>query len=228
VKNEDPLSGSSVTVEGALYRLDSSTPILTFSGPTGDIQGSKEAQLGFQNLQVTAVSKWSAESPTLYKLVVTLKNAMDVVAEVASFRVGFRRIEKKNGNMLVNGAPIYIRGVNRHEHDPTTGRVVDHDTDVQDILLMKRHNLNAVRTSHYPNHPHFYDLCDYYGIYICDEANHETHGLWSYFCNNPDYAKALLSRVERMVNRDRNHACVIIWSLGNEASYGSNHESMAA
>ena len=122
---------------------------------------------------------------------------------------------------------MVIRGVNRHEHDPTTGRTVSHDVVVQDLLLMKRYNVNAIRTSHYPNHPHFYDLCNYYGLYVCDEANHETHGLWDYFANHPDWTNALLDRAERMVNRDRNHPCIIIWSLGNEASYGFNHERMA-
>jgi beta-galactosidase/beta-glucuronidase len=171
--------------------------------------------------------KWSDEHPYLYTLLITIKDATGNILEVESCKVGFREIEVKEGQIHVNGQPILIKGVNRHEHDPDTGHAVSVESMIQDILLMKRFNINAVRTSHYPNDPRWYDLCDQYGIYVFDEANIESHGVWDRLTKDPDWKTAFMERVIRMVERDKNHPCVIVWSLGNESGYGPNHEAMA-
>jgi len=171
--------------------------------------------------------KWSAECPHLYTLLLTLRDAGGNAIEVIPCRVGFRRVEIKGGQLLVNGVPILIRGVNRHEHDPDTGHVVSHESMVRDLRLMKQHNINAVRTSHYPNVPEWYDLCDEYGLYVIDEANIESHGA-QHLARDPDWREAHLDRTMRMVQRDKNHPCIIIWSLGNEAGDGPNFEATSA
>ncbi len=176
--------------------------------------------------------KWSAENPYLYSLFITLKDDQDQVVEVETCKVGFRSVELKDGNMLVNGVPIMIKGVNRHDHHPDLGKAVPLDSMIQDILLMKRHNVNAVRTSHYPNDPRFYDLCDYYGLYVLDETDLECHGFatvgnWNWTSDDPEWEGAYVDRMIRMVERDKNHPCVIIWSLGNESGFGCNHKAMA-
>ncbi|RME66099.1 MAG: DUF4981 domain-containing protein, partial [Caldilineae bacterium] len=147
--------------------------------------------------------------------------------EVESCRVGFRQVEIKDGQLHVNGVPVLIKGVNRHEHDPDMGHWVTEESMLQDIRLMKQHNLNAVRTAHYPNQPRWYELCDEYGIYIFDEANIESHGVWDRLTKDPTWEQAFLERVSRMVERDKNHPCVIAWSLGNESGYGPNHDVCA-
>ena len=177
---------------------------------------------------------WSAEDPYLYTLLVTLKDADGNVLEVVPQRVGFRTIEIKGDRFLVNGVAIKLKGVNRHETHPDLGRAVPVETMVKDLLLMKQHNINAIRTSHYPDDPRFYDLCDYYGLYVIDECDLESHG----FCHidgwagNPTddtrWEAACVDRMERMVHRDKNHPCIIMWSLGNEANFGCNHLAMAA
>ncbi|HUT28810.1 MAG TPA: glycoside hydrolase family 2 TIM barrel-domain containing protein [Sedimentisphaerales bacterium] len=171
--------------------------------------------------------KWSAEEPRLYTLVLVLENPAGHIVETLSSRVGFRMVELRDGLLQVNGKPIYIKGVNRHEHDPYTGHYVTRESMIQDITLMKRHNINAVRTSHYPNAPLWYSLCDEYGIYLVDEANIESGGL-GYGARSPgrlpEWTKTHLARATRMVERDKNHPSVIIWSLGNEAGRGKNFE----
>ena len=173
--------------------------------------------------------KWSAESPYLYTCVLSLLDSSENMLEVVSCRVGFRKVEIKGGQLLLNGIPILIKGVNRHEHDPLAGRAVSEEFMVKDIQLMKQFNINAVRTSHYPNNPRWYDLCDEYGIYVVDEANIESHGMGydpdTTLGNNPDWKLAHLDRTIRMVERDKNHPSVIIWSLGNEAGDGVNFAS---
>ena len=140
---------------------------------------------------------------------------------------GFRKIEIKEGQLLVNGKAILLKGVNRHEFHPQYGHAVPKEITEADIQLLKANNINAVRTSHYPNSPAFYDLCDRYGIYVMDEANLETHGLRHCIPgSNPRWTKPCLDRVVRMVQRDKNHPCIIIWSLGNEAGYGDNFKKM--
>lgn len=173
--------------------------------------------------------KWTAETPNLYPLVLILKNPEGKTAEVLSGNIGFRKVEIRNGQLLLNGVPIYIKGVNRHEHDPVKGHVISVGSMLRDIKLMKKFNINAVRTSHYPNDPRWYDLCDKFGIYLVDESNIESHGMGyrpdRTLGNNPLWKKAHLDRTMRMVERDKNHPSIIIWSLGNEAGDGVNFEA---
>ena len=173
------------------------------------------------------IRTWSSEFPNLYNMVLSISNSDDSIIENISTKIGFRSVELKNGQMLVNGQPIIIKGVNRHEHDPIKGRTVDEELMVKDIMLMKKFNINAVRTSHYPNHPRWYELCDEYGLYVMDEANLESHAFWSKFTLDPIWETAFVDRAQRMVLRDINHPSIIIWSLGNEAGYGPNHDKMA-
>ncbi|GER28530.1 beta-galactosidase [Striga asiatica] len=175
---------------------------------------------------------WSAERPNLYTLVVTLKDSSGTTLDCESCQVGIRQITKAPKQLLVNGQPVIIRGVNRHEHHPRLGKTNLESCMVQDLVLMKQHNINAVRNSHYPQHQRWYELCDLFGMYMIDEANIETHGF--HLCSNvrhptsePVWASAMLDRVIGMVDRDKNHTCVISWSLGNEASYGPNHGALA-
>ncbi len=176
---------------------------------------------------------WTAETPALYSLLVTLHDAAGDAAHVVPVKVGFRTVEIRDGVFLVNGTPIKFRGVDRHEHHPLLGRAVPMTTMVEDILIMKRHNVNAVRTSHYPDDPRWYDLCDQYGLYIIDECDLETHGFMvqqgrTNPTDDPEWETACVDRMERMVQRDKNHPCVVMWSLGNEAGFGRNHHAMAA
>lgn len=171
--------------------------------------------------------KWSAETPHLYTLVITLKDKdSGKVLETVSDKIGFRTVEIKDGVLLVNGKYIYIKGVNRHEHHPDTGHTISRESMIQDIKLMKQFNINTVRTSHYPNAPLWYDLCDEYGLYVIDEANIESHGMLSSraksLARNPEWLDAHLDRTMNMVERDKNHPSVILWSLGNEAGDGPN------
>ncbi|MDX2110237.1 MAG: glycoside hydrolase family 2 TIM barrel-domain containing protein [Verrucomicrobiota bacterium] len=180
---------------------------------------------------VTAPCLWSAETPTLYTLLVTVLERQEPT-QVIPFKVGFRNIEKRKGQFLVNGAPIIFKGVNRHEFHPELGRAVPYETMLADVLLMKRHNINAVRCSHYPADPRWYDLCDEYGLYLIDECDLETHGFGdigdvSYLSKNTDWTENYVDRMERMVQRDKNHPSIIFWSLGNESGFGCNHASMA-
>lgn len=172
--------------------------------------------------------KWSDETPHLYTLVLTLLDASGKVLDAERTRVGFRDVAITNGQLCLNGKPVLIRGVNRHEHDPVRGHAVTRESMETDIRLMKQHNFNAVRTAHYPNHPDFYDLCDEYGLLVVDEANLETHGMWpcSRLSQDPVWLNAYLERMTRLVLRDRNHPSIIIWSLGNESGIGSNHHAM--
>ncbi len=183
--------------------------------------------------EVAAPRLWSADDPYLYTLLLTLQDERGVVVCVVPQKVGFRRVEIRGTQMLVNGRAIKLRGVNRHEHHPDLGRAVPPETMLEDVLLMKRHNINTVRTSHYPPHPHFLDLCDAYGLYVIDEADLECHGLLYakqpfFLSDDPDWRAAYVDRMQRMVERDKNHPCIIMWSLGNESGFGSNHEAMAA
>lgn len=171
---------------------------------------------------------WSAETPHLYRAVVTLLDENGAVLEAEAYDVGFRRVSIEQGQLCLNGKPLLIRGVNRHEHHPENGQVVDEASMRRDIELMKRHNFNAVRCAHYPNHPLWYRLCDQYGLYVVDEANIETHGMqpMNRLSSDPRWFAAYSERVTRMVQRDRNHACIIIWSLGNESGHGSTHDAL--
>ena len=171
------------------------------------------------------INKWSAETPNLYTLLLVLYDQEEII-EATSIPVGFRTAEIKGGQLLVNGKPILIKGVNRHEHNPYYGHVVSKQTMIKDIETMKRLNINAVRTSHYPNDPLWYSLCDKYGLYIYDEANIESHGMGyspeQTLANVPEWKAAHISRVMNMIRRDKNHPSVIVWSMGNEAGTGPN------
>jgi beta-galactosidase len=147
--------------------------------------------------------------------------------EATRIRTGFRRIEVRDNELLINGRAVMIKGVNRHEHDDITGKTISRESMIRDIRLMKQHNFNAVRTSHYPNDPLWYELCDEYGIYLIDEADVESHAFSTSICRDARYASAFLERGLRMVERDKNHPSVILWSLGNESGYGPNHDAMA-
>jgi len=177
---------------------------------------------------VAAPRHWNAETPVLYTAVLTLRDGGGAVVDAESARVGFRQVEIRDGLLLLNGRRLVIRGVDQHEHNPDTGRVLSEAWMRRELVAMKRLNFNAVRTSHYPHDTRWYDLCDELGIYVTDEANLETHQLWGVLSRAPDWAPAYLQRAARLALRDRNHPCVITWSLGNESFHGANHAAMAA
>ena len=201
---------------------------LTLAGPCGKqikqeivpvVNGKVE-----QCWHLGKVKPWSAEIPTLYRLTVEVLDKGATV-EATAFKVGFRKVEIKNSQLLVNGKPVLIKGANRHEMNPNTGYYLNREEMIRDIQIMKELNINAVRTCHYPNSPLWYDLCDKYGIYVCDEGNIESHGMGykeKTLAKREDYAAAHLIRDQRMVLRDYNHPSVIYWSLGNEAGNGPN------
>jgi beta-galactosidase len=179
--------------------------------------------------KVVNPAKWTAETPNLYTVLLVLMDKNNIPIEAMTQQIGFRKVEIKNGNLLINGVKVLLKGVNRHEHDPFTGHVITEASMIQDIKLMKLHNINTVRTSHYPNHPRWYELCDKYGLYVIDEANIESHGWHQWddktLAKDPTWLNAHLDRTKRMVERDKNHPCIIIWSLGNEAGDGPNFEN---
>lgn len=180
------------------------------------------------------VKKWTAETPNLYKLVLTARDEKGKVLESMACNIGFRRIEIIDGTFRVNGQYIYVKGVNRHEFDPDTGHYVTRESMIQDIMMMKQNNINTMRCSHYPNAPAWYDLCDEYGLYVIDEANIESHGLMDYrdmfkgLGNDPAWKEAHLDRTVNMLESTKNHPSIIIWSLGNEAADGQNFDAAAA
>ncbi len=182
---------------------------------------------GLIRADVKAPRKWTAETPHLYTLVLSLKDARGRTVEATSARVGFREVEIAGGKLLLNGEPITLYGVNRHDHDQYDGKAVTREDLIADVVTMKRFNINAVRTSHYPNDPEFYALADEYGLYVMDEANLETHGQGGKLSNEPIWSPAFLDRAIRMVERDKNHPAIISWSLGNESGEGPNHVAMA-
>lgn len=192
-----------------------------------DERGSYKDQV-FQTLSINEPKKWSAETPYLYRLVVSLLDDENELIDSEAYWVGFRKIEISDGQLKLNGEPLLIRGVNRHEHHPELGHVMTEQDMLRDICLLKQNNFNAVRTAHYPNHPRWYELCDQYGLYVCDEANIETHGMapMNRLSADPSWAHAYMSRYTQMVLRDKNHPSIIIWSLGNESGHGSNHNAM--
>ncbi|CAM7585460.1 beta-galactosidase [Citrobacter sedlakii] len=198
-----------------------------FGGEIVDERGAYHDRATLR-LKVDNPSLWSAETPHLYRAVAQLHTADGELIEAEACDVGFRQISIENGLLLLNGKPLLIRGTNRHEHHPKHGQVMDEATMVQDIILMKQNNFNAVRCSHYPNHPLWYTLCDRYGLYVVDEANIETHGMvpMNRLTDDPTWLPAMSQRVTRMVQRDRNHPSIIIWSLGNESGHGVNHDAL--
>jgi beta-galactosidase len=205
-------------------------------------------------LSISNPRKWTAETPHLYKLELSLVSSPNnPPTQTIQQSVGFRAVELKDGLLQVNGKPILLRGVNRHEHHPLLGRAVPLSFIKEDLLLMKRHNINALRCSHYPSHPQLYDLCDELGLWVMDEADLECHGFYDavarpldipeemdygarkllafpksaeFTSDNEEWQEAYLDRMVQLVQRDKNHASIIIWSLGNEAFYGRNHKAM--
>ena len=185
-------------------------------------------KFGRMEMKIDNPKLWSVEHPNLYTLRLQLQNADGKTVESVTQKVGFRTIAIKCGQLLINGQPIKIRGVNRHEHDPYTARVMTEERMLQDLRLMKQANINAVRLAHYPNCPRWYELCDSMGMYIMDEADCETHGLRGTLASTSDWGNAFLDRAIRMAERDKNHPSIIFWSLGNESGYGPNHAAMSA
>ncbi len=229
LENGGTFSSGPFTVEARLFNTKGeSVDVSSLGGKKNSIDADEISSLQLSAV-VTSPKKWSAENPYLYKLLLVLKDKTGVTVEVRSSRIGFREIEITNSRLCVNGVPVLLKGVNRHEMHPLYGHAITREIMKNDILQMKKNNINAIRTSHYPNHPHFYDLCDQYGIYVLDEANIESHGLWmkdgnrlNPLADDPDWEKAHLERIQGMVERDKNHPSVIIWSLGNEAGYGGH------
>ncbi|MFV0521750.1 MAG: glycoside hydrolase family 2 TIM barrel-domain containing protein [Mangrovibacterium sp.] len=201
--------------------------LLDAEGSIVEKDGVSGSGIHIVNMEVSNPDKWTAETPNLYTLIATLRSGKEV-KEVIPIQVGFRKVEMKDNQLCVNGKPILIKGVNRHELDPDGGYVVSPERMEQDILMMKRFNINAVRTCHYPDDNLWYELCDKYGLYVVAEANIESHGMGygdETLAKNPLFAKAHLERNERNVLRNYNHPSVIVWSLGNEAGFGSNFEA---
>ena len=172
--------------------------------------------------------KWTAETPYLYTLVLKLKNENAETVETVACKVGFRKVEISDGQLLINGNPVRLRGVNRHEHNPATARSITRDDMLRDIILMKQANINAVRTAHYPNNVEWYELCNEYGLYVMDEANVEEHGLRGKLASESAWLHAFMDRAVRMYERDKNFPCIVAWSLGNEAGFGANFAAMSA
>ena len=217
------------TLNVALNLNGSGTVELNLTDPAGKSVATAQVNGNGQKSVVMDVSnpeKWTAETPNLYTLTATLKNGSNT-QEVIPVKVGFRKIELKGGQILVNGQPVLFKGADRHEMDPDGGYVVSRERMLQDILRMKQLNINAVRTCHYPDDNLWYDLCDQYGIYVVAEANIESHGMGygkETLAQNPSYKKAHMERNQRNVQRGYNHPSIIFWSLGNEAGYGPNFE----
>ncbi|MFK2128724.1 glycoside hydrolase family 2 TIM barrel-domain containing protein [Bacteroides fragilis] len=217
------------TLNVALNLNGSGTVELNLTDPAGKSVATAQVNGNGQKSVVMDVSnpeKWTAETPNLYTLTATLKNGSNTL-EVIPVKVGFRKIELKGGQILVNGQPVLFKGADRHEMDPDGGYVVSRERMLQDILRMKQLNINAVRTCHYPDDNLWYDLCDQYGIYVVAEANIESHGMGygkETLAKNPSYKKAHMERNQRNVQRGYNHPSIIFWSLGNEAGYGPNFE----
>lgn len=212
-------------VEASLQDASGKNHLITAQNTYGLAMPGGKSELQF-SATVAGVKAWSAETPNLYLLRLILKDASGQPLEVIEKQIGFRTDEIKDGRYLHNGKPIYLMGVNRHETDPLTHQVVSKESMLRDVLEMKKLNINAVRTCHYPDDAYWYELCDKYGLYIIDEANIESHGMGynlnQTLGNNPAWEYAHLIRMERMVVRDKNHPCIIFWSMGNEAGNGHN------
>jgi beta-galactosidase len=197
---------------------------VTHTSPNADKPFDHNVRLNFD---VTTPKQWNSETPNLYTAVVSLFGSDGSVIEAVSIKTGFRRIEIRDKQLLINNQPVVMKGVNRHDHDPKTGKVVSRETMLKDIQLLKQFNFNAVRCAHYPNDVEWYKLCDEYGIYLIDEANIESHDFYDQLCRDTRWLPAYLDRVSRMVQRDKNHPSIIQWSLGNESGYGPNHDAVA-
>ena len=216
--------------DGVLKNYKASFELLDSSGrPISKTSVPLDDSAKYKNVVITLndPKKWSAETPYLYTVLTTLTDKQGKVIEVIPQKTGFRKVEIKEGVLYVNGKAILIKGVNRHEMDPFTGQMISKERMEQDVRIMKENNINAVRTSHYPNDPYWYQLCDKYGLYVVDEADLESHGMGfgdNSLSKKPDWFLQHFERDSRAVERDKNHASVIIWSMGNEAGMGINFE----
>ncbi|MHA1643384.1 MAG: glycoside hydrolase family 2 TIM barrel-domain containing protein [Promethearchaeota archaeon] len=222
IKNSSHKNVKDYQLEIIMKRSEKELNSLVFSEKLHfSIESSKEKIIKYE-VRIKNPEKWTAETPNLYDFIIILRNDKNETLEAIKQKFGFRKVEIKNNQFLINGKPILLKGVNRHEHDPDQGRAITKERMEQDIIIMKQNNINAVRTSHYPNHPYWYDLCDKYGIYVLDECNLESHGLREKLPNSdPKWVKPAVDRMTRMVERDKNHPCIIMWSLGNEAGFGN-------
>ncbi|MGX4593695.1 beta-galactosidase [Leuconostoc sp. JNUCC 76] len=216
----------SVTAELFYHGMSLFKTTEQFGNRVIDERGANDDQVSLE-LPVKNPALWSAEVPNLYDIKVSLHNEEENY-QIENKKVGIRKVQIKDGLLTLNNQPLLIRGVNKHEFNSKTGYYVDEKTMIDDIRMMKEHNFNAVRLSHYPNASRWYELCDQYGLYLVDEANIETHGVrpMNYLTNDPKYLPLMMERVTRMVQRDYNHPSIIIWSLGNESGYGHNHDAM--
>jgi len=210
-------------IEIALY--DDGEEIIRQSEKIKSLSPNGDTRIRLEK-EIRDPKKWSAEHPNLYTLTIALKNAQGNVLEVLEEQVGFREVEIKASVLHVNGVPVKIKGVNRHEHDPRTGRTMTREGVEEDLKLMKRLNINSIRTSHYPNVPFLYDLTDQYGIYVCDEVNAECHEGEDFLAAIPGWEPSFMDRTERFVARDKNYPSIIIWSTGNECGYAPVHHDM--
>ena len=203
-------------------------PVITSFGTRIIDEKGPWSELAEHKIAIQSPHKWTAEFPYLYRVVVSLIDKQGDVVDCEAYQVGFRVVEISDGQLKVNGEPLLIRGANRHEHHPEKGHAVSREDMLEDIKLLKQNNFNAVRTAHYPNHPVWYELCDEYGLYVVDEANIETHGQFPMcrLSNDVSWLNAYMRRMTRMVDRDKNHPSIIIWSLGNESGIGNNHHAM--
>ena len=220
---------ASGTVEVAL--TDADDEVVFRDAQVFDAVAAADAEINFSR-RVRAPAHWTAETPYLYTVTLSLHDEDDRLQQTVEHKVGFRDVSVDGGQLKVNGKAVTLRGVNRHEHDPVTGRVLSRERMLEDLRLMKQFNINAVRTSHYPNHPEWYRLADEHGLYVVDEAFIESHGTGyapeATLANKPEWRAAHLDRLRRMVERDKNHPSIIMWSLGNEAGDGSNFEALYA
>lgn len=228
LKNNTTANAGAGSVKVTVAGSDSKT-VFSKTIPVKALGAGKE-QLLTLSQNVTNPMKWTAETPNLYILTMEVLDGKGAILEVISKKIGFREVEIKNAQLLVNGKPIEVKGTNRHEFDPHTGRVISRESMITDIILMKQNNFNAVRTCHYPNVPEWYDLCDEFGLYVMDEANIESHELWAdhkiYLGEDPAWKEAWINRGVSMVERDKNHPSIISWSMGNETGWGANFDAM--
>jgi beta-galactosidase len=225
IRNNDDVQHNNLLLDIKLIDPERKT-IVTKNLKAGTLLAKDEKMVEL-SLKVNDIQLWSAEKPNLYKLLMILKDPSDEILEIIEETVGFREIEIRDAQLLINGVAVKFKGVNRHEHDPKNGRTMTRELIEQDLTLMKQFNVNAIRTSHYPNTPLFYDLADQYGIYVCDEVNAECHEGENYLAAQEGWEGAFMDRTERFFQRDKNHPSVILWSTGNECGYAPVHHSMA-
>ena len=220
---------SDIIIRGELLKYDNSNiPVLSFERK---MEITQKDTVHYKST-INNIEVWSAETPNLYRLMITINNDEEKVIQSFTQQVGFRKIEMVPGNLLINGKPVLFRGVNRHEWDPERGRSITERQMIDDIKLMKKFNINAVRTSHYPNQVRWYELCNEYGLYVIDEANIEAHGMqfhkekYSFISDSDEWEKAWIQRGRSMLERDKNQPSIIMWSMGNEAGDGENFKRL--